>query len=866
MTHVRELIHRSLEQEAAPSEEIALDRHIRVCDACRELRSELRRNDALLSHRDPLPIVPPFRTHTFHPLHLVRPAALTVTVLVLALVAGMQLAGWRAANAPVASPSAAPVVAGDANVGVCASARSAARGWAVRRVDRIESKRVSLKDFTDAGGTVSLKFQLPEERASGLFLCVVAIAGEIDQQRGLVATPPATWALFVSVAGSNETITSIVGSGSPWPPIFDALPDRTPAPYPAYVIEVLDADTIRVAFESAKIGEAFGRAVLRADKFTQVVPSAPTVAATGVKPGDWVGVAFEREGRDPASGAYPLSIFQLRSSAQPRPIASGDPLPPGIVLDVRTGSGPDQPGVTRTEGVARGPASIAVDDMGLLYLWDRANARVMVYDAGRLARVVKVSLPADARELEVLNGTMYFARNGPGTRQEWELDATTGAVLRTVPPAPSGGQTTFYRTARWTPGTPSVSPGTWPIGVDRYGNRYERWLDGTCSRGAAVCLEIRRRAATGTLIATATEPAGIAVEDYYVARDGAVYELRMDRVRDDIVGVFVIRLLSAAEATSPRRGGLPVCSLGELPLLDVSRSPSPGDQPGTGAPSAEDAFRRAYPAITTFTMYPLGSDQATRDPSVLGRGAVWIVAGSDTYVALYFGEPGLNSWFAHRATFLGCRDASARPSPTPTLSPADCSSVAQAVLPVPPVLYPTRTAAEVTAGLRDDAYFRHTLEDVAGVRQDSNPLRDAGVPRCAVEALWTGEPVFVRSYPSDAGLWYVPVIYGDRQVLLVTVGRNEAGLGVSGGSVGGGGGSGGMFPPMSRAKAIQLGGTSADPSASAELVFASAIRGTRSVAWRIVRTSGAVFYLFPDYPGAGPDGMLLPDGQVLTGD
>ena len=74
-----------------------------------------------------------------------------------------------------------------------------------------------------------------------------------------------------------------------------------------------------------------------------------------------------------------------------------------------------------------------------------------------------------------------------------------------------------------------------------------------------------------------------------------------------------------------------------------------------------------------------------------------------------------------------------------------------------------------------------------------------------------------------------------------------------------------MFPPMSRPKALQVGGTSADPASSAELVFASAIRGTRSVAWRIVRASGAVFYLFPDYPGAGPDGMLLPDPQVLTG-
>jgi hypothetical protein len=60
----------------------------------------------------------------------------------------------------------------------------------------------------------------------------------------------------------------------------------------------------------------------------------------------------------------------------------------------------------------------------------------------------------------------------------------------------------------------------WPIVIDRYGNRYERFIDAACSHGAAVCLEVRRRTATGALLAAAAEPAGIVVEDYYVARDG----------------------------------------------------------------------------------------------------------------------------------------------------------------------------------------------------------------------------------------------------------------------------------------------------------------------------------------------------------
>jgi hypothetical protein len=61
--------------------------------------------------------------------------------------------------------------------------------------------------------------------------------------------------------------------------------------------------------------------------------------------------------------------------------------------------------------------------------------------------------------------------------------------------------------------------------------------------------------------------------------------------------------------------------------------------------------------------------------------------------------------------------------------------------------------------------------------------------------------------------WYVPVLHQDRQVLTVTVGRTDAGTGANGGSIGGGG-SGGTFPAMSQAKALQLAGTSTDPAVS----------------------------------------------------
>lgn len=198
----------------------------------------------------------------------------------------------------------------------------------------------------------------------------------------------------------------------------------------------------------------------------------------------------------------------------------------------------------------------------------------------------------------------------------------------------------------------------------------------------------------------------------------------------------------------------------------------------------------------------------------------------------------------------------------PVARPTACPSVIPAAVPPPglTLVYPTRTAAEVRVGLANDPNFRHTLEDIAGVRQDSNPLRDSGVPRCAVDALTVGEPVSVRRYPDSAGTWYVPVLYQGRQVMLVTVGRARNGLGASGGSIGGGA----PFPAMSEATALQVAGSSTDRAVSAELVFAR-VSGREMVAWRVIRQSGSVFYVFPEVPGGGPNGLILPESQVQVG-
>jgi hypothetical protein len=98
---------------------------------------------------------------------------------------------------------------------------------------------------------------------------------------------------------------------------------------------------------------------------------------------------------------------------------------------------------------------------------------------------------------------------------------------------------------------------------------------------------------------------------------------------------------------------LPICPSGQSPTLDIDFPPPPGSVPGTGANSAEEALRRAFPTVTDFRLYPFGKDQPEAAPP--GPAPVWIVAGSDTYVAQILGDArGSNSWFAYRARFVGC--------------------------------------------------------------------------------------------------------------------------------------------------------------------------------------------------------------------
>ena len=114
MRHVRELIHRSLDEELAPAERARLDAHVATCASCSALSLELRRNDALLSRRDPLPTIPPSpRVRRAHPLRFVPRAGFAVAVLLFALVLGSTLRETRqnAATTPTPGASAAAVAA-----------------------------------------------------------------------------------------------------------------------------------------------------------------------------------------------------------------------------------------------------------------------------------------------------------------------------------------------------------------------------------------------------------------------------------------------------------------------------------------------------------------------------------------------------------------------------------------------------------------------------------------------------------------------------------------------------------------------------------------------------------------------------------
>lgn len=90
------------------------------------------------------------------------------------------------------------------------------------------------------------------------------------------------------------------------------------------------------------------------------------------------------------------------------------------------------------------------------------------------------------------------------------------------------------------------------------------------------------------------------------------------------------------------------CPAGQSPLLEHLDFPaSPGDAPGTGAASAEAAFRARRPYASGVTMiHPFGMGPTA---------PVWILSGNETFIAELHGTPDGNNWFAYPARVIGCR-------------------------------------------------------------------------------------------------------------------------------------------------------------------------------------------------------------------
>ena len=256
-----------------------------------------------------------------------------VVLIVGALAIGSGVRSLR--SSPVASEPQA-TTQGSA-VGVCAAARQRVLGMSsvITRLDRIEVKRMTVQDL-DAGRDAQAPgvTGTPQASRSTTALCVVAVGGEIRQTMGLIDTGPFSWSLFVSTAAADDPIISTSsGQNGSWPPYFDALPNRQPNAYPGRVVEAVGPDTLRVRLESAVLSAEFGDPVLvRANKYTEIVPTAPTIAATGAKPGDLSGGLFRARRSRQQLGRTCLSIFHMVTSVSPVPLSNVVPL--GFALPV----------------------------------------------------------------------------------------------------------------------------------------------------------------------------------------------------------------------------------------------------------------------------------------------------------------------------------------------------------------------------------------------------------------------------------------------------------------------------------------------------------------------------------------------------
>ena len=165
-----------------------------------------------------------------------------------------------------------------------------------------------------------------------------------------------------------------------------------------------------------------------------------------------------------------------------------------------------------------------------------------------------------------------------------------------------------------------------------------------------------------------------------------------------------------------------------------------------------------------------------------------------------------------------------------------------------------RTVAEVLANAPDDAGVRYVLEGIVGVHGAG--MWDQQAPDCRPNLLELGPPLFVRRYPATTGAWLIPISYLGTPLETIYLSRGDDGFAELAEV------HGGAPSIVDEAVARHAAGTTSDPVASAELVFANLGCGGDAIVWRLVRRSGTAVFFVPGYPGAPAPGALFREDEM----
>lgn len=176
--------------------------------------------------------------------------------------------------------------------------------------------------------------------------------------------------------------------------------------------------------------------------------------------------------------------------------------------------------------------------------------------------------------------------------------------------------------------------------------------------------------------------------------------------------------------------------------------------------------------------------------------------------------------------------------------PAARSSISQVASPTaapryalpPSPSYAARTAADVLGNLPKDPFGRNAIDAFtvhAGRLEADGPA-----------PATLGQPIYVRAVATGAlDEWLVPVMSGGNAVGLITVDVFPDGTAQTGGY----GPWTGAFPhPLSADAARMAASIADDPAQSVELVWAPSLTGERTQLYRVVRGSGAIFFVLPN--------------------